>query len=94
MFAGCPLIWTLKLQTKITFSSTQVEYIALSTATRDTIPLLDFLKEAKRKEIPINTHDAEIHCKIFEDYSVTIQMAKVPKMHRQTKHLNIKYHHF
>ncbi len=94
MFAGCPLIWASKLQTEIALSSTEAEYIALSTATREIIPLMDFLKEAIGKGIPVDVHDAAIHCKIFEDNSGAIEMAKVPKMRPRTKHLNIKYHFF
>jgi histone deacetylase 1/2 len=94
MFEGCPLVWASKLQTEIALSSTEAEYIALSTATREIIPLLDFLKEAKEKGIPIDVHDAAIQCKIFENNSGAIEMAKVPKMRPRTKHLNIKYHFF
>jgi hypothetical protein len=49
MFTGCPLIWSSKLQTEITLSSTEAEYIALSTAMREIIHLIDFLQEAKPK---------------------------------------------
>jgi hypothetical protein len=94
MFAGCPLIWSSKLQTEIALSSTEAEYIALSTATREINHLIDFLREAKTKGIPVNVNNAAIHCKIFEDNSGAIEMAKVPKMRPRTKHLNIKYHHF
>jgi hypothetical protein len=94
MFAGCPLIWSSKLQTEIALSSTKAEYIALSTAMREIIHLLDFLWEAKNKGIPLTVENAAIHCKIFEDNSGTIEMAKVPKMRPRTNHLNIKYHHF
>jgi hypothetical protein len=94
MFAGCPLVWSSKLQTEIALSSTEAEYIALSTVTREIIHLIDFLREAKTNNIQINVENAAIHCKIFEDNSGAIEMAKVPKMRPRTKHLNIKYHHF
>jgi histone deacetylase 1/2 len=94
MFAGCPLVWASKLQTEIALSSTEAEYIALSTATREIIPLIAFLKEAKERGVPVDVQDAAIHCKIFEDNSGAIEMAKVPKMRPRTKHLNIKYHFF
>jgi hypothetical protein len=94
MFAGCPLIWLSKLQTEIALSFTKAEYIALSTATREIIYLIDFFREAKDKGVPINVNNAVVHCKIFEDNSGAIEMAKVPKMCPRTKHLNIKYHHF
>jgi hypothetical protein len=94
MFAGCLLIWASKLQTEIALSSTEAEYIPLSTATREIVYLIDFLKVAKERGVPINIKEAVIHCKIFEDNSGTIEMAKLPKMRPRTKHINMKYHHF
>jgi len=38
-FAGCPIIWAIKIQTKIALSTTKAEYIMLSTAMHDLIPL-------------------------------------------------------
>jgi hypothetical protein len=94
MFAGCPLIWASKLQMEITLSSTEAEYITLSTSTREIIPLMDFMKEAKENGIPINTQTMAIHCKIFKDNSGAIKLAKVPKMHPHTKHLRLGASHF
>ena len=34
MYAGCPITWGSKLQTEIALSTTESEYIALSSATR------------------------------------------------------------
>ena len=36
----------------------------------------------------------KVHCKAFEDNSVALEMAKVPKMRPRTKHINVIYHHF
>jgi hypothetical protein len=38
-FAGCPIFWQSKLQTEIAFSAAEAEYITLSQALRETIPL-------------------------------------------------------
>ena len=38
MYAGCPITWGSKLQTEIALSTTESEYIALSTAMREVIP--------------------------------------------------------
>jgi len=38
-FVGCPVTWVSKLQTEITLSTAESEYIALSTATQDLLPL-------------------------------------------------------
>jgi hypothetical protein len=36
----------------------------------------------------------KVHCKVFEDNSGALEMAKVHKFRPRTKHINIKYHHF
>ena len=82
------------MQTEIALSSTEAEYIALSQAMREVIPLMELMKEAKKMNIPINPTPPKVHCCVFEDNSGAIEIAKVPKMRPRTKHLNIKYHHF
>ena len=42
--AGCPLLWVSKLQMLTSTSTMQAEYVALSTAMRDLIPLCRVLK--------------------------------------------------
>jgi hypothetical protein len=61
---------------------------------REIIPLMEFMKEATENGISINVRNMAIHCKIYEDNSFIIELAKVPNMRLCTKHLNIKYHHF
>jgi hypothetical protein len=45
MYASCPLVWVSKLQTEAALSTTEAEYIALSQAMQELIPLLGFLEE-------------------------------------------------
>ena len=40
MYANCPIHWASRLQTKIAFSTADAEYIALSSALREVIPLM------------------------------------------------------
>ena len=94
LYAGCPIVWASKLQTKIALSSTEAEYIAISSATREVIPLLRLMDEVKQHGLPINVGKSQVHCRIFEDNSGALEMACAPKIRPRTKHINIKYHHF
>jgi Asp-tRNA(Asn)/Glu-tRNA(Gln) amidotransferase C subunit len=40
-------MWASKLQTEIALSMTEAEYIALSTALREVIPMMDQIQEAQ-----------------------------------------------
>jgi hypothetical protein len=40
-YTNCPVIWASKLQTRVALSTTEAEYMALSTALREVIPLTD-----------------------------------------------------
>jgi hypothetical protein len=93
-YAGCPMHWASKMQTEIALSSTEAEYIALSQAMREVIPIIWLLEEAKQQGIHVINEPPKIHCKVFEDNAGAIEIANVPKMRPRTKHLNIKYHHF
>ena len=42
-YAGCPITWLSKLQTEISLSSTESEYIALSHSMREAIPMITLL---------------------------------------------------
>jgi hypothetical protein len=94
-YAQCPLVWASKLQTEIALSTTEAEYIALSTAAREVIPLIvNLVKEATNRKIIPTANPPTIKCKMFEDNQGAVEMANVPKMQPSTKHLNIKYHFF
>ncbi len=46
-YAGCPLMWASRLQTEIALSTTESEYISLSTALRDVIPMMNLIEELR-----------------------------------------------
>ena len=93
MFAGCPLLWCSKLQTEIALSTTEAEYIALSQAMREVIPLMVYLSEIN-KVFPIGIQTPKVHCKVWEDNESCIAVAKNQKFSPRTKHIAIKWHHF
>ena len=43
--AGCPVLWVNKLQTEIALSTMESEYLAVSTACKDLLPIVDLVKE-------------------------------------------------
>ena len=93
MYAICPIISASKLQTEITLSTTESEYVALSQSLRDVIPLLALLEELKGT-IPREDAIPKVHCTIFEDNKGCIDLVKAPRMRPRTKHIALKYHHF
>jgi hypothetical protein len=93
-YAGMPLTWGSKLQTETALSATEAEYISLSTALREVIPIIDYLCELRENGFKFNNDKNEIKCKAFEDNEGALEMARSPKFRPRTKHINIKYHHF
>ena len=93
-YHGCPILWKSQLQTEIALSSTESEYTGLSYALRDAIPLIQLLNEMKDNGFPVDNGEAKVKCKVFEDNSGALEMAKVHKYRPRTKHLNVKLHHF
>ena len=75
-------------------STTEAEYVALSTACREIIPMLELMKEMRCYHIKSHPAIPKIHCKVFEDNSGALEMARTPKLCPCTKHINNTYHHF
>jgi hypothetical protein len=63
---GCPIIWVSKLQTEITLSTTEAEYVALSQAMRDVIPFMNIIEEIA-KNSPLSIPKPVVKCTLFED---------------------------
>jgi hypothetical protein len=93
-YAGCPIIWASRMQTEIALSTTEAEFYALSYALREVIPLIELLKELDEAGFDIVSTSPKVHCRVFEDNSGAIELARLPKYRPRTKHINIRYHHF
>ena len=93
MYHGCPLVWASRLQTVFALSTAEAEYIALSTALREVIPMMELLKELKGRGLPL-LDIPSIHCKVFEDNSGAREQAQVVKYRPRTRHINSAWHHF
>ena len=92
-YANCNIIWCSKLQTEIALSTTESEYITLSQSLRDTLPLMELLREI-RNAIPSPENISKIYYTVFEDNKGCIELAIAPRMRPRTKHIALKYHHF
>ena len=92
--ANCPFLWASKLQTEIALSTMEAEYIALSQALRNLIPLRRLVRFVC--EIIFGKGKvASIMCStVFEDNQGALQLARAPRMTPRTKHYGIKYHFF
>ena len=76
--------WLSKKQATVALSTTEAEYVALSTATQEAIWLRRLLADVgKPLEEPIVVN---------EDNQGAIAMAKNPVGHARTKHIDIRYH--
>ena len=94
MYAGCPLVWSSKLQTEIALSTCESELIGLSLALRETIPLMRLVQEFKEHGQPMKALIPTVHCRAFEDNSGALAIAQVVKFRPRTRHYNVKLWHF
>jgi hypothetical protein len=61
---------------------------------REAIPIMGILKEMKRLGFPVHSAKSKVHCRVFEDNSGALEMAKIHKYRPRTKHICTKLHHF
>ena len=90
---NCPMLWVSKMQSEIALSSTESEYIALSTALRDVIPIKGLIEEINRA-YKLMSSTPTINCILFEDNNGALELATAPKIRPRPKHIAVKYHHF
>ena len=93
-FVGAPITWASKMQTITALSTTEAEYIALSTSLREVIPMMGMLKEAREQGLQVNYLPPKVHCTVSEDNSGALELARLPKIRPRTKHINQSFHHF
>jgi hypothetical protein len=93
-YAGCPVSWASKLQSQVTLFTTEAEYIAMSQALRDLIPIMGLLKEMSKQDFKVLCTEPYVYCKVFEDNSGALELARLPMFCPRTKHINVCYHHF
>jgi hypothetical protein len=93
-YTGCPVSWAFKLQSQVALYTTKAEYIAMSQALRDVIPIMGLLQEMREQDFKVLCTKPYVSCKAFEDNSGALELARLPKLCPRTKHINVCYHHF
>lgn len=91
---GCPLVWSSKLQVEIALSTLEAEYVAISMAMRELLPLRRMLKEVGNYIGKDWGDKAMLHSTVYEDNNGALILAQSPKMTPMTKHIAVKYHWF
>jgi hypothetical protein len=94
MYAGCPILWASKMQPLIALSTTEAEYITLSTALCEVIAVMHLMQELRRKQFTIFHPTPKITCRTFEDNQSCIEIATNHKTCPRTKYLSVRLHHF
>ncbi len=93
MYTDCPILWVSHLQLEIALSTAKAEYIALSQALQDVIPLITLLQEIN-KVFPVQVKTPTFLCKVHKDNQSCITMVTSQRFTPHTKHIALKYHHF
>ena len=93
MLFSYPLYWYSKLQSEIALSTTEAEYITMSQALCNVIPLVNLMNKLL-STMDINHIQSIMKCRVYKDNQSTITIAKAPSMLPRTKHIRLKYHHF
>jgi hypothetical protein len=93
MYSNCPILWVSHLQTEIALSTAKAEYIALSQALQDVIPLITLLQEINNV-FPVHMKTPTFLCKVHKDNQLCFTMATSQRFTPCTKHIALKYHHF
>jgi len=95
--AGCPVIWSSKLQESIALSTMMAEYYALSTAMREVLPLNDLVKVmAVALKLDSERSLTSFNTTVWEDNNGALSLANLdPGQHTpRSKHYDIKVHWF
>ena len=93
MYANCPIFWRSSLQTEIVLSAAEAEYIALSSALRQVLPLMTIMEEINEL-FPLLISKPNFVFKLHEDNQSCIKMATGTKFFPWKKHIALKYRHF
>ena len=80
---GTTISWISKLQKVVALSTTEVEYVVATEASKKMIWLQRFMEELGKKQ-----ENSRLYC----DSESVIHLAKNPTFYSKTKHIQLRYH--
>ena len=83
MYAGCHITWSSKLQTLMALSTMKAQYVVLSSALRDQIPIMQLMKEVINRRIDVKFAPPRVYS-TFEDNGGAIKLVWLPKIRPHT----------
>ncbi len=89
-----PHLMGLQSSIQIALSTTKAEYIAMSQALLDVILNMNLLQKMREQSFKVVCIQPYVYCKVFEDNTGALKLARLPKLCHRTKHTNDCYHHF
>jgi len=92
MLAGCPLMWKSTLQMEMSVSTMMAEYVALSTAMREMLPLKTLVKTVAKIVTGNDNVKITTLSDVFEDNNGALTVATLPRITPQSKFFAVKLH--
>ena len=91
---GCPLVWKSTLQHETSLSTMMAEYVALSTAMRELLPLKRLVKTIAKVVTGDENVVVTTKSDVFEDNNGALTLATLPRITPQSKFFAVKLHFF
>ena len=85
-FAGCPVAWNCAKQAVVALSTTEAEYIALTSAAQS-------LAWAKHLLVELRLTNAESKPVLYGDNLSSHFLTRNASLHRRSKHIDVRYHY-
>ena len=87
-------MWKSQLESHLSQSTTEAEYLALSSSLRVFLPLRDLVLEILNKVTFPRLEDTRLHTTVFEDNQSAYFLATNQRITSRTKYLLAKWHWF